>query len=93
MRVIIYDDGQILVKRKAYRRRVLEYCKNSEVADKLAYWKYTCLPEFRKELEKNEQEIKYVFRNKKTGQLLFGKSEDINDYKYIKGYQDYEPFS
>ena len=29
----------------------------------------------------------------KTGQLLFGKSEDINDYKYIKGYQDYEPFS
>ena len=91
MRVIIYDDGQILVKRKAYRKRILEYCKNNEVADKLAYWKYTCLPEFRKELEKNEQEIKYVFRNNK-GQLLFGKSKDINDYKYIKGYKDYEPY-
>ena len=87
MRVIIYDNGQILVKRKAYRKRVLEYCKNNEVADKLAYWKYTCLPEFRKELE----ELKYVFRNDK-GQLLFGKSKDINDYKYIKGYKDYEPY-
>lgn len=91
MRVIIYDDGQILVKRKAYRKRILEYCKNSEVADKLAYWKYTCLPKFRKELEKNEQEIKYVFRNNK-GWLLYGKSGDINDYKYIKGYKDYEPY-
>ena len=30
----------------------------------------------------------------KTGQLLFGKSiQDINDYKYIKGYQDYEPYT
>ena len=91
MRVIIYDNGQILVKRKAYRKRILEYCKNSEVADKLAYWKYTCLPKFRKELEKNEQEIKYVFRNSK-GWLLYGKSGDINDYKYIKGYKDYEPY-
>ena len=91
MRVIIYDDGQILVKRKVYRKRILEYCKNNEVADKLAYWKYTCLSEFRKELEKNEQEIKYVFRNNK-GQLLYGKSKDINDYKYIKGYKDYEPY-
>lgn len=91
MRVIIYDDGQILVKRKAYRKRILEYCKNSKVADKLAYWKYTCLPEFRKELEKNEQEIKYVFQNDK-GWLLYGKSGDINDYKYIKGYKDYEPY-
>ena len=90
MRAIIYENGQILVKRKAYRRRVLEYCKNNEVADKLAYWKYTCLPEFRKELENNEKEIKYVFRNVKTGQLLYGKDPDINNYKYIKGYQDYE---
>ena len=90
MRVIIYDDGQILVKRKAYRRRVLEYCKNNEVADKLVYWKYTCSPQFRQELRDNEQAIKYVFRNKKTGQLLYGKDPDINSYKYIKGYQDYE---
>ena len=56
MRVIIYDDGQILVKRKAYRKKVLEYCKNNEVADKLAYWKYTCLPKFRKELKKNNND-------------------------------------
>ena len=89
MRVIIYDDGQVLVKRKAYRKRVLEYCKNNEVADKLAYWKYTCLPEFRKELENNEQEIKYVFRNVKTGQLLFGKSPDIKEYRHIKHYEDW----
>ena len=91
MRAIIYDDGQILVKRKAFRRRVLEYCKNNEVADKIAYWKWVFFPEFRKELENSEQAIKYVFRNKITGQLLYGKEPDINSYKYIKGYQDYEP--
>lgn len=87
MRAIIYDDGQILVKRKAYRRRVLEYCKNNEVADKLAYWKYTCLPEFRQALLDNEKEIKYRFRNVKTGQLLFGKSPNIKDYNHIKDYE------
>ena len=90
MRAIIYDDDQILVKRKAFRRRVLEYCKNNEVADKIAYWKWVFFPEFRKELENSEQAIKYVFRNKKTGQVLHGKEPDINSYKYIKGYQDYE---
>ena len=89
MRAIFIYDGQVIVKRQAFRKPVLEYCKNNEVADKLAYWKYTCLPEFRKELENNEQEIKYVFRNEKTGQLLYGKDPDINSYKYIKGYQDY----
>lgn len=89
MRVIIYDSGQVIVKRKAQKRRVLEYCKNNEVADKLAYWKYTCLPSFRKELKKNEEEIKYHFRNVKTGQLLFGKSPNIKDYKHIKNYEDW----
>lgn len=90
MRAIFIYDGQVIVKRKAFRKPVLEYCKNNEVADKLAYWKCTCLPEFRKELENSEQAIKYVFRNKKTGQLLYGKEPDIESYKYIKGYQDYE---
>ena len=89
MRVIIYDDGQVLVKRKAYRKRVLEYCKNHEVDDKLVYWKYICLPQFRKELENNEKEIKYKFRNVKTGMLLFGKSPDIKDYKHIRNYEDW----
>ena len=83
MRAIFIYDGQVIVKRKA--KPVLEYCKNNEVADKLAYWKYTCLPEFRKELENNEQEIKYVFRNKKTGQLLYGKDKWYEDFvKQIK---------
>lgn len=89
MRAIIYDDGQILVKRKAFRKRVLEYCKNNEVTDKIAYWKWVFFPEFRKELENSEQAIKYVFRNRITGQVLYGKEPDINSYKYIKGYQDY----
>ena len=89
MRAIFIYDGQVIVKRKAFRKPVLEYCKNNEVADKLAYWKYTCLPEFRKELENNEKEIKYVFRNVKTGQLLFGKSPNIQDYKHIKYYEDW----
>ena len=89
MRVIFIYDGQVIVKRKAFRKPVLEYCKNNEVADKLAYWKYTCLPEFRKELENNEKEIKYQFRNVKTGELLFGKSPNIQDYKHIKHYEDW----
>lgn len=89
MRAIFIYDGQVIVKRKAFRKPVLEYCKNNEVADKLAYWKYTCLPEFRKELENNEKEIKYQFRNVKTGELLFGKSPNIQDYKHIKHYEDW----
>ena len=89
MRAIFIYDGQVVVKRKAFRKPVLEYCKNNEVADKLAYWKYTCLPEFRKELENNEKEIKYQFRNVKTGELLFGKSPNIQDYKHIKHYEDW----
>ena len=89
MRAIFIYDGQVIVKRKAFRKPVLEYCKNNEVADKLAYWKYTCLPEFRKELENNEKEIKYEFRNVKTGVLLFGKSPNIQDYKHIRNYEDW----
>lgn len=93
MRAIFIYEGEVIVKRKAFRKPVLEYCKNNEVTDKLAYWKYTCSPQFRQELQDNEQAIKYVFRNKKTGQLLYGKEPDIESYKYIKGYQDYEPFT
>ena len=93
MRAIFIYEGEVIVKRKAFRKPVLEYCKNNEVTDKLAYWKYSCSPQFRQELQDNEQAIKYVFRNKKTGQLLYGKEPDIESYKYIKGYQDYEPFT
>ena len=59
------EDSQITaidISEEALRVAKLN-ARNNEVEDKLAYWKYTCLPEFRKELE----ELKYVFRNKKTG--------------------------
>ena len=53
MRVIIYDDGQILVKRKAYRKRILEYCKNNEVADKLLNNMLNMLKELELDYPKN----------------------------------------
>lgn len=89
MRIIIYDDGQVLVKRKVKNKRILERCRNDEIIDKVAYWKYVCCPEFREELRNNESELKYTFRNIRTGQIIIGKSPNIRDYKYVRNYEEW----
>ena len=89
MRAIIYENGQVIVKRKRQRHYVLEYCKNKDVPTKIAYWEYILNPENRKKFEENIALLKYKFLNKKTHQELLGKYPDINMYN-IKNKEDYE---
>ena len=89
MRAIVYENGQVIVKRKRQHHYVLEYCKNKDVPTKIAYWEYILNPENRKKFEENITLLKYKFLNKKTHQELLGKYPDINMYN-IKNKEDYE---
>ena len=91
MRAIVYENGQVVVKRNRKRHYVLEYCKNKDVPNKVAYWEFILNPELRQKLEENNALIKYKFINKKTGWTLYGKHPDINMYNLKNGKaEDYE---
>lgn len=91
MKYIILKGNEILaVKKKVRNSRLLECCKNKEVQDKLAYWRYTCLPEFRANLTEHQNLVKFAFFNPKLGTILYSLYDSLDKLKQVKNIEDYE---
>lgn len=98
MKAIILKNNEVLAIKVGKKKRVrrcylLEYCKNNEVQDKLAYWRYTCLPEFRANLTEHQNLVKFAFFNPKLGTTLYSVHDSLDNLKQIKHIEDYEPTS
>ena len=92
MKLIMLKDNEVFVTKKRVRgSKLLERCKNKEVQDKLAYWRYTCLPEFRANLTEHQNLVKFAFFNPKLGITLYSLYDDKDKLKQIKNIKDYEP--
>ena len=72
------------------RHAILEICKNEDVQDKLAYWKYVCLPEIRANLTEHQNLVKFAFFNSKLGTTLYSVYDTKDKLKHIKNIKDYE---
>lgn len=91
MKYIILKGNEVLaVKKKVRNSKLLECCKNKEVQDKLAYWRYTCLPEFRANLTEHQNLVKFAFFNPKLGTTLYSLHDSLDKLKQIKNINDYE---
>ena len=94
MKYIILKGNEILaVKKKVRNSKLLECCKNKEVQDKLAYWRYTCLPEFRANLTEHQNLVKFAFFNPKLGTTLYSLYDSLDKLKQVKNIEDYGPIS
>ena len=94
MKYIILKGNEVLaVKKKVRNSKLLECCKNKEVQDKLAYWRYTCLPEFRANLTEHQNLVKFAFFNPKLGTTLYSLYDSLDKLKQIKNIEDYGPIS
>ena len=94
MKYIILKGNEVLaVKKKVRNSKLLECCKNKEVQDKLAYWRYTCLPEFRANLTEHQNLVKFAFFNPKLGTTLYSLYDSLDKLKQVKNIEDYEPIS
>lgn len=91
MKYIILKGNEVLaVKKKVRNSKLLECCKNREVQDKLAYWRYTCLPEFRANLTEHQNLVKFAFFNHKLGTTLYSLYDSLDKLKQVKNIEDYE---
>ena len=91
MKYIILKGNEVLaVKKKVRNSKLLECCKNREVQDKLAYWRYTCLSEFRANLTEHQNLVKFAFFNPKLGTTLYSLYDSLDKLKQIKNIEDYE---
>lgn len=91
MKYIILKGNEVLaVKKKVRNSKLLECCKNKEVQDKLAYWRYTCLPEFRANLTKHQNLVKFAFFNPKLGTTLYSLYDSLDKLKQVKNIEDYD---
>lgn len=91
MKTIILKDNKVFATRKKIKgSKILEICKNEEVQDKLAYWKYVCLPEIRANLTEHQNLVKFAFFNSKLGTTLYSVYDTKDKLKYIKNIKDYE---
>lgn len=93
MKAIIFKNDEIFAVKVNKKRKInglLEYCKNNEVQDKLAYWRYVCLPEFRANLTEHQNLVKFAFFNKKLGTTLYSVYDSLDQIKGIKNIEDYE---
>ena len=91
MKYIILKGNEVLaVKKKVRNSKLLECCKNKEVQDKLAYWRYTCLPEFRANLTEHQNLVKFAFFNPKLGTTLYSLYDSLDKLKQIKNIEDYD---
>ena len=77
-------------KTRIENSKILEICKNEEVQDKLAYWKYVCLPEIRANLTEHQNLVKFAFFNSKLGTTLYSVYDTKDKLKHIKNIKDYE---
>ena len=94
MKYIILKGNEVLaVKKKVRNSKLLEYCKNKEVQDKLAYWRYTCLPEFRANLTEHQNLVKFAFFNPKLGTTLYSLYDSLDKLKQVKNIEDYGPIT
>lgn len=94
MKYIILKGNEVLaVKKKVRNSKLLECCKNKEVQDKLAYWRYTCLPEFRANLTEHQNLVKFAFFNPKLGTTLYSLYDSLDKLKQVKNIEDYGPIS
>ena len=85
MKTIILKDNEVFATRKKIKgSKILEICKNEEVQDKLAYWKYVCLPEIRANLTEHQNLVKFAFFNSKLGTTLYSVYNTKDKLKYIK---------
>ena len=92
MKYIILKGNEVLaVKKKVRNSKLLECCKNKEVQDKLAYWRYTCLPEFRANLTEHQNLVKFAFFNPKLGTTLYSLYDSLDKLKQVKNIEDYGP--
>ena len=91
MKTIILKDNKVFATRKKVKgSKILEICKNEEVQDKLAYWKYICFPEIRANLTKHQNLVKFAFFNSKLGTTLYSVYNTKDKLKHIKNIKDYE---
>ena len=91
MKYIILKGNEVLaVKKKVRNSKLLECCKNKEVQDKLAYWRYTCLPEFRANLTEHQNLVKFAFFNPKLGTTLYSLYDSLDKLKQVKNIEDYD---
>ena len=91
MKTIILKDNEVFAKRKKVKgSKILEICKNEEVQDKLAYWKYICFPEIRANLTEHQNLVKFAFFNSKLGTTLYSLYDSLDKLKQIKNIEDYE---
>lgn len=94
MKYIILKGNEVLaVKKKVRNSKLLECCKNKEVQDKLAYWRYTCLPEFRANLTEHRNLVKFAFFNPKLGTTLYSLYDSLDKLKQVKNIEDYGPIT
>lgn len=94
MKYIILKGNEVLaVKKKVRNSKLLECCKNKEVQDKLAYWRYTCLPEFRANLTEHQNLVKFAFFNPKLGTTLYSLYDSLDKLKQVKNIEDYGPIT
>lgn len=94
MKYIILKGNEILaVKKKVRNSKLLECCKNKEVQDKLAYWRYTCLPEFRANITEHQNLVKFAFFNPKLGTTLYSLYDSLDKLKQVKNIKDYGPIT
>ena len=91
MKTIILKDNEVFATRKRIKNsKILEVCKNEDVQDKLAYWKYICLPEIRANLTEHQNLVKFAFFNSKLGTTLYSVYDTKDKLKHIKNIKDYE---
>ena len=91
MKYIILKGNEVFaVKKKVRNSKLLECCKNKEVQDKLAYWRYICLQEFRANLTEHQNLVKFAFFNPKLGTTLYSVYDTKDKLKHIKNIKDYE---
>lgn len=91
MKTIILKDNEVFATRKRIKNsKILEICKNEEVQDKLAYWKYVCLPEIRANLTEHQNLVKFAFFNSKLGTTLYSVYDTKDKLNHIKNIKDYE---
>lgn len=91
MKYIILKGNEVLaIKKKVRNSKLLECCKNKEVQDKLAYWRYTCLPEFRANLTEHQNLVKFAFFNPKLGTTLYSLYDSLDKLKQVKNIEDYD---
>ena len=88
MKTIILKDNEVFATRKRIKNsKILEICKNEDVQDKLAYWKYVCLPEIRANLTEHQNLVKFAFFNSKLGTTLYSVYDTKDKLNHIKNIQ------